>query len=344
MKNCLFVILVLVAGFLYSGDKVIPMPEVTNPFWAIEFYKDYMYIPQKHNVQIYSMKDFSLIKEFSGKGEGPGEFRFVPRIRLFEDYILMKDLQKIMLFSHMGELIEEIKKPFEVSVVEPVPGGFLCSYRKFDRNTQQRTRGFYIYTKKFEQKKKLMEYVDDSYRFNRAKRIAIQKFPYIYVKTILYKDKIFIGNNTKGFCFEVFNLKGDKLYEINRDYEKIKITNEYRSDFLKDQKKYKENNQIKTKYDFNQYFPAFRNFELKNDQIIVTLYSKDFVPRQENRIYLDLKGNFIKNEIKDMPQRDKRKNQIIGARGKYLRKQYYLIENYEKEMWELHIEDVKDEK
>ena len=81
------------------------------------------------------------------------------------------------------------------------------------------------------------------------------------------------------------------------------------------------------------------NLEVKDDQISLYLYDAEYLGERYRStfIYLDLKGNLIKKEVKPESFYEKYKDMEVGARGEHKGKEYLLIENEEKEVWELHI-------
>ena len=98
-----------------------------------------------------------------------------------------------------------------------------------------------------------------------------------------------------------------------------------------------DDHQTKTTYQFSTYFPAFKYFQIKEDLIILNLYTPEYQSKSTGKVYLDLKGNFISKKIDQLPQEAPQAVRKIGASGRFQGKEYQLIKNEEKEIWELHI-------
>ena len=83
---------------------------------------------------------------------------------------------------------------------------------------------------------------------------------------------------TKGFFIEVFDSNRNKLYEINKKYRKLKVTDEYKDDCLKSKKKSKDFvddfEKRYYRYVFKNYFPAFKKFMVKDGKIYVFTYKR----------------------------------------------------------------------
>lgn len=152
-----------------------------------------------------------------------------------------------------------------------------------------------------------------------------------------YNGKIFFANGKKGFYFEVYDANGTSINVIRRDYEKIRIPDE-----LKKQKidKFKNIPSVKRtwpisgkrwKFVFPEFFPPVQDFRVVDDLIYVKTYK--MVKEKVEFVILDLNGNLkgkcflpnVENKLWDI--RDHRF--------------FFLVENEEDDVWELHAEDIK---
>jgi hypothetical protein len=149
-------------------------------------------------------------------------------------------------------------------------------------------------------------------------------------------SNIFLANGSKGLFIEVFDLNGQYVRVIEKDFPKIKIPESVKKkrleDFLKpfstDRKKRIE--KIFT-FVFPDYFPAIQNFLIVEDKLYIKTYRTE--KDREEYIILDTKGNLLKNAFLPEVQ--------PGYWTFYGNKFYYLKDNDENEEWELHCIDLQ---
>ena len=53
----------------------------------------------------------------------------------------------------------------------------------------------------------------------------------------VYDNKIFIEESSEGFIIDVFDKDGGKIYRINKDYKKVKISQRYKDNLINSIKK-----------------------------------------------------------------------------------------------------------
>lgn len=90
------------------AEQSVTLPDLKRPS-LMEADEDHLYIVDDHNVLIYSLKDFKLVKKFGGKGEGPQEFKIITSISLSSDQLLVNSRGKISFYSKTGIFLKEIK-------------------------------------------------------------------------------------------------------------------------------------------------------------------------------------------------------------------------------------------
>ena len=86
MRIIYFIILFILISFFAFGEVVTTFEEISKP-QMMSINKDYLLITEGPSIFVYSMKDFSLVKNFGHAGEGPKEFKVsafgVPMIAYF---------------------------------------------------------------------------------------------------------------------------------------------------------------------------------------------------------------------------------------------------------------------
>jgi hypothetical protein len=161
-----------------------------------------------------------------------------------------------------------------------------------------------------------------------------------------------VEESAKGFIIEVFDFKGQKLYQIERKYEKIKITDEDKNNIIENFKNdphiQRQAKQLggwdalkKTiRFDFPDFFPPIQNFEISNNKIYIqTFKTRD---KGEEYIIMDMKGNIQKTVFIPGFKKPSVMSKLLGVKLSTIKndKIYYLEENEEEE-WELHVEEIK---
>jgi hypothetical protein len=352
-KIQIFVLIMLLTGYLFS-DKVGTLPEVMKPD-NITIFGNELYIVEGATIYIYSLKDLSLIRKFGKAGEGPGELRATPffptRITVSSDFILGETRSKLVYFSKDGKLIKEKRKPNNLVMgFIPIGKNFVATrmHQEEDKLIYNCTR---VYDSDLKEIKELyrQKWVQQGIQPPAIKLYMIMDFTNYRV----YDDKIFIEESAKGFVIEAFDKAGNKLYQIKKDYEKIKVTDEQKEEIIN---RFKEDpvikiqanqqggwNEIKKLFTmiFPEAFPAIQDIGISNNIIYVQTYK--VINNKEEYLVLDLKGNIVKKVFIPKFEGTPIMARILGAKLHTIKnnKLYYLTENIDEEEWELHAEEIK---
>jgi hypothetical protein len=322
IKQIIISALILCFCSSVNAKKIADFPGINKPY-QFEVYDDHIYIGEKSTISIYWLKDFTLIKKFGRIGEGPGEFKAFPMFKVFPKYLVVNNLIKWLLFSRKGEFIKERKGTFFKFFLFPVGNNYVALSPLPD-STDSVIR---ILNEDLEPIKEISRQIPK--KVKRRRSDVIRDF----YKYRVYGDKIFLGDTTKGFFIEVFDSNGNKLYEIKKKYQPIKVTEKYKRDYLK---KEKESNdlvsntmrRLKYKFVFRDYFPAFYDLRVKDGKIYV------FTPKEREDqgeiIVMDIEGKILKNTFVT------KRSLCSISNDKY----FYLEDNLEKEEWELFSEDI----
>jgi hypothetical protein len=140
-----------------------------------------------------------------------------------------------------------------------------------------------------------VEYMRDSIQVNPQKTEVL-----VFrdcTKGVVYKDKFYIGSTNRGFYFVLFDEEGNKLYEINREFQSRPVTKKTKEKIITHIKKLAENwkkySDTRGFY-FPDYYPAYISFAIDSDRIYVFTYPSQDTPGLLEVIILDLKGGLIK--------------------------------------------------
>ncbi len=166
-------------------------------------------------------------------------------------------------------------------------------------------------------------------------------------------NKIFLKGLEEEFVIHVFAASGQKLYSINREYKKIKMTEADKKrylDYFKTSRIFgKAYDQIKPRLEFPVYFPALQTFAAADGKLYAVTYGKKNGKTQV--IVMDLKGKLLKTVFLPLHETDDELARTLENRlsrqvtnstfaiknGKF----YQVLENQDKESWELHIHEIK---
>jgi transcriptional antiterminator Rof (Rho-off) len=169
----------------------------------------------------------------------------------------------------------------------------------------------------------------------------------------VWDNKIFIEKSPEGFLIDVFDSNGKALYQINREYEKIKVIGAHKEAAIKEIKEDPTmKRQIKQwgswenllkmmKFTFPDFIPPIQNIEIADGRIYARTFQKK--DNKEEYIVMDLEGKMLKKTYIPRVHPLSLKDQLIGVKMAVIKneKLYYLKENEEQEVWELHVDEIK---
>lgn len=330
-KTIILFFTICFVGFGFA-EKVKTFPNLFKPT-RIMVDKDRIFIVEFPHVFIYSLVDFKLIKKIGRKGEGPREFLPTLNLLPYPDHIIINSRGKISYFTKTGEFIKEIKSPF-AGGVEPCEDVFVgIGNRQGNDKDPINYSTIDVYDKNF---KKIREIDRKKADFQSSRFTFYQQSYYFY---IMDNEKIIVTGN-EGFVLNAFNKNGKKLFTIQEEYKKKKVTE---SDRLDVHNYFKTHPQIKGLYaaykhllKFADYFPAIQGFQPYDGKLYVHTYNKK---GEDTEFYIyDGKGKLIKKTYLPIVKKDVQSLYPFYVDNGKL---YRLLENEDEEEWELHITDVK---
>lgn len=334
LSKPLFVLLIL-GTFLLSAlvgahnftfsTKIVELPNIIDPT-SFQVDGDRLYISEITGISVIKLKDFNTIKVFGRKGEGPGEWIWKPYMTVYPDFLLVNSAGKLMFFSKDGALIKEIKHATRDKEFLPIGLNFIgYEYEYKDNQIQKKTINLYNENLKFI--KKICDQPTSDRLSPRDRSVMIFHHPahnkgYYRV----YKDRLYISDTNKGFYIGVYNKFGEKLYEINKEYEKIKVTEEYKRNRTEEIKIAWQRRVNKPKYKiiFREYFPPPYRFYVNSEKIFVYTEKREYGLNEI--LIMDLKGEIQKRVY------------VPDGEGYFANNRFFCIrENVDKEVMELHV-------
>jgi hypothetical protein len=323
-KIVLFIFVIFLAGTIFPA-KIVPMDEVLKPF-AINIHGDRILIREGAKIYIYSLKDFSLIKKFGERGEGPGEFKLNQggqlRVTIQSGNIIVSSLGRISYFDTDGKYIKE--RNFKLGDVNPIGKNFVGRKEIMENGTLYTL--VVLYNSDMEEIKVLFRY----------KNITQEGGPVIVGKPqlefIVTKNRVMIYAE-KDFIIRVFDENGNNIFTIRQDYQLKEINDTDKKNWHDElRRRYSFYPQIKDRIEFATHFPAVRYVVYDDTQKKIYAITGKKENKKTECFIFDHKGKFLKRALLELKS------------GKYTFHQgklYQLVENDENENCELHISEIE---
>jgi hypothetical protein len=246
----------------------------------------------KGNTLFKFSKKGNFITSFGHRGQGPGELvsRRFPPLFLFihkEEQIAVTNYyrRKLVYFNQEGDFIREEKLDSKLMLlaVIPLPDGNYLAYENRGSPSYELPLSLF------------------SHDFKKIKELGFRKIPDIgeeKIKGIYYMfswavsgDKIFTGKQEQGYVINVFNLKGQLLRKIKKEYKPVPLTNEYKEKYLKI---YKNREEFRDKIYFPKNLPPFHSFFTdQNARLFVMTYEEGDNPGEYMYDIFNENGLFI---------------------------------------------------
>lgn len=334
-KPCVFILTILTVWFV-CGAKVIPLPDINKPN-TISVNSEFLAITDGTTFYIYSLKDFSLIKKYGRSGEGPGEFIIYPnlplRVKFLPDKFFVTSLGKISYFNLKGEYLDERKNTiaFGASEVFPIGEGFAAiSFASEEKKT-------FLTANIYDSQLKPVKEIGRGELPIQGQKFRVLKKSFLMATA---KNRI-ITSLSEDFIIDLFDYAGNKIYTIKPEYEKLKFTGRHKEIVL---------NYFKTDLNTKPYFDMIQANVLWPDNFPAVRY----LITADKELYVH---TFLEKD-------DKTEFYIFDHNGKFLSKKWFpltatnpvsttflytihdhtlyrLIEDDEREEWDLHITGIK---
>ncbi|MCP5105429.1 MAG: hypothetical protein GY950_18720 [bacterium] len=352
MKKIMLSVMVLLCALYCFPQKGGVLTELNRPGMMLVS-NDELYVIEDATIFVYSIDDCRLKRKFGKMGEGPGELKVQPNwlngITVSSDTVYAESVDKIVEFSKDGNVKKERKKPVESAKFTPVGINFVGKKIKRDLINRVVLVTIVLYNPDMEEIKEL-------YRQKFPQQPAQRGFKIELFSDLLgfqvADDKIFIEESPKGFVIEDFSSTGQKLYQIEKKYEKINVTIAKKNAALEEVKQDPtikrrlkqfgswENLTKVMQFTFPGYMPPIRQIDISGKKIYVQTYK--VVDNKVEYIVMDLKGKILgKLYLPELPNPGL-KGQVLGVKLYTIKnnKLYYLKEDPDEEHWALHIKKI----
>ena len=237
-------------------------------------------------------KKGNFITSFGHRGQGPGELvsrRFPPLFLTIhsEDQIVVTNYyrRKLVYFNQEGDFIREEKLDSKLMLlaVIPLPNRNYLAYE--NRGSPSYELPFSLFNNDFKKIKEL--------GFRKMPDIVEEKIKGIYYmfSWALSGDNIFTGKQEQGYVINVYDLEGQLIRKIKKEYKPVPLTNEYKEKYLKI---YKDMEGYRDKIYFPKNFPPFHSFFTDHKaRLFVMTYEKGENPGEYMYDIFNENGLFI---------------------------------------------------
>ena len=333
-KNFIIVLSFLISAMSASPSTFI-LEEVNEPK-TLNVSGDKLIISESESILIYSLSEKKLIKKFGKNGEGPGEFKLGHgagslKIDIRGDELIVNSGGKLSWFTMDGHFIKEEKIP-PMAYIIPVKNNYIgnclspvdrnfpsLSVCLFDSNMKKRSIIF-----------------NSEVPVGMGAKIMVPSYKFIYR---VYKDNIYLSTGKENIEIMILNNSGKKKDNVHLNNPGLKVDEKFKKrvfDFYKNDPVYKNYwAYMKRNMYFPEYFPGLKDMKINDDKIYIQTYKVK--EEKFEWIITDLTGKILKKIF--LPQNIESAiaySPITIRDGKY----YYLKEDIDEEIWELHRVDL----
>jgi hypothetical protein len=313
------------------GELIAKLPQVQNPFFMTMADGRLYIVENSSTAHIYKMdaKGATFVKTFGRAGQGPGEFDFMYLIRAYKDHLDIPGSNKLARFSLEGEYIDEVKVP-----VGAFKGGISrlgenYIVKDFNFDDKEVTATIKLYDKNF----KLIQDIGTRKEIGGINKINLVGN---YYSPRVIGDQIFAIESGKESIVTVFDRNGIRQNEIRLPLDPIKITGALKEAILKPLREDRELRSSWAEFGKRIFFPdatpgldyfdvvdgkfVSRTYKYKGDSVEFAVF--DSQGRELKRLFLPFTGRLSNGVL------------FCFYQGRF----YYLRENIDGEVWELHCE------
>ena len=354
MSKKIFVMLLLILVVLVSfvcGKKLAVLPELKKPLVMV-IQGNELYILDGVEVYVYSLQDYRLITKFGKRGEGPSELlpnEEIPlNLRLVNGDIFLNSQTKMVYYNKEGKMIKEKTLPFLCMQIAPIGEGFAVVKVNLDGGGVLKL-DVVLCDAQLKPIKTLVSL--DRNAMSPSGKIVIPT-PYIYLHCA--GDTLFVtGGNQQDFQIKVFDKSGNPMPSIQTQYDRVELTGSFKNELLDWFKTARFSNmppEVFQRLYFPDYLPAIRELVVTNSgngigssngnggRIYVQTYKQ-----QDNRsefFVFDFHGKQLNRVLLPTASSDKIKLNHETMFTFHENSYYYLVDNADKEEWELHMETL----
>lgn len=210
-----------------------------------------------------------FISSFARKGQGPGEIQAPSGLRISgNDLLSVTDiLKKVLLFNTNGTLEKEIPIDTNFVIVNPITNGNFCVFWKggADKDNRYFQEKLSLFNAQFEEIQLL-----DVLEIKKASEGLSGIDPVLFWQ--ISDDRIFVGNEQRGYEILVFDFEGTLLRKIRKEFDPVDIPEEFKRKILSN---IADDSPLKAQIVFPDHFAPFHSFFADDEgRLFVATYEK----------------------------------------------------------------------
>lgn len=330
------VLIFFVSLSLFAKTKIVPIPDVNKPGVLMVADQQQFYLYENESILIFSLKDFKLKKKFGKRGEGPQEFVLNPAVPMWLDVsgenILVESFGKLSWWTKDGRFIKELKlsNPLIIQIMHFGKNFVGLGYKQ----GKVRTRSLSIYDEKMNPIKELIS-KEDSFQFGKGLKV-LDTLP---IQTV-GGDKLYTAW-TREFNIKVFDKEGKELRTISKKFEKRKVNQQDKDDFIeffKTSPMTKDFFEMLKPFKFPETWFSVGGLIVENNKIYVMTTTRLDDKNKTELYILDQEGEILKKTQVPLILNGPVLPYPFFIKNNHL---YQLVENIEDEIFEMHITEIK---
>lgn len=349
MRKAVIFLLIMFCSSLIFAEKTGELLQVLRP-QNLEVGGNRLYVSEGAEIHVFSLKDLSLICRFGKKGEGPGELQVNPfianNITEYPAYLFVQAFNKILYFNHDGNFVREQRKVPSLFRILPVGKNFIVN-KIVPGEKQQQISVAAIHDAQLKEIKELCRQEVSTRGSNMFMAADTIQFA-------VYKDKVYLENSKKGFVIEVYDQTGALQETIKKEIPPLTLTDNHRNELIEDLKNdplaaaqiknvgsWEEYKKLLNLH-WPRYSPPIRDIVVSGNRIYLQTFNTR--EREVEFVVLAIDGQEIKRVFLPRVKEPSLLGRLVG-RGTRLfdieeDKYYYLYENEDEEVWELHVKNI----
>lgn len=217
-----------------------------------------------------------FMKSFVRRGQGPGEIEWGGSVRYVgNNKLKIRDpgKTKYSVYNTEGEFLEDELLKSHISILKEFSNGkFFVFWQDSPPNREKYINHLGLGEFGFEN-------IEEIYNYSFPNVMVVEK---VYAPGNFWiegasESQIFIGDGEPGYEIMVFDLEGNLVRKIRKDYAAVALTEEYKRNFFERRKK----SPVLDKYELLKHFPPFQYlFTDEEGRIFVMTYEKGAGPNE----------------------------------------------------------------
>jgi hypothetical protein len=315
------------------AEIVAKLPQVMRPnFIAVTDQRVYV-VEEAAKIHIFARSPNGIVfeKTFGQEGEGPAEFGWIHQIRPLKDHLEIPTEGKFARFTLDGQFLNEIKLPVRVfkNVIYRVGENYLVKDWRFDN--KETTTTINLYDKDF----KLIRELGVHKEAGGTSKINLVAEHY---SARVAGEKIFLVESGKETMVSIYDRNGVQERKIRLPLPPVKMTDALKETIIKP---LKEAPDMKSRWaafserlSFPDQTPGLDYFNIVGNKFVARTYT--YRDNAVEFVIFDMQGKELKRQFLPYTGRLSHGCLFCFFQGRF----YYLRENLDEEVWELHSEKV----